>query len=62
MLGVAGGKGHSCANGHDAESMKTALAGKGLGVESADRTVREVAEASGQDAFKVIGAMAQVRK
>ena len=28
----------------------------------ADRTVREVAEASGQDAFKVIGAMAQVRK
>ena len=39
--------------GHDAESMKTALAGKGLVVESADRTVREVAEASGKDTFNV---------
>ena len=48
--------------GHDGESMKTALAGKGLAVDSADRTVREVAEASGKDVFDVIGVMAQVKK
>ncbi len=48
--------------GHDADSMKAALAGNGLAVDSADRTVREVAEATGKDAFDVIGVMAQVKK